>query len=300
MNWSTLPSTEDASVNHVLPTEDGGHLESRLVQRTGDYFICYLSSHTGCAHSCRFCHLTATRQTMMAPVDLPAYVEQAKQVLATYRSRVEAGQKQAWRMHFNFMSRGEALSNPHFVNRSAVLFSMLGDLALEQQLMSRYLVSTIMPVDFTGKLHRVLAHPDSVLYYSLYSVNPTFRRRWLPKAMHPAQALQQIREYQDRTKRRIVLHWALIAGQNDSMEDVDATLDAVERAGIRAKFNLVRYNPHDQRHGLESSEEHLQKVFTHIAARLNQPGSRIVPRVGRDVFASCGMFINPRETHAEQ
>lgn len=293
MSWTTLASCQDASVNHTLATPDGGHWESRYVQRTDDYFICYLSSHTGCAYSCRFCHLTATRQTMMAPASMDDYLAQADRVLDTYRQRRDGGLPAAQRMHFNFMARGEALANPTLLERSDELFERLGEKADAVGLPARFLVSTILPRDFDGDLSRILADERALPYYSLYSVNPAFRKRWLPKAMPAADALARLARFQQDTGRKVVLHWAFIQGENDSLVDVDATLDAVDEAGLKAKFNLVRYNPHDGRHGQEPDEAHLQVLFDRIASRLGQPGSRIVPRVGYDVKASCGMFIVP-------
>ena len=293
MSWSTLSSCQDASVNHALPTPDGGHWESRYVQRVDRYFICYLSSHTGCAYSCRFCHLTATKQTMMAPATFEDYLQQADRVLDTYRERRDNGLPPAEYMHFNFMARGEALANPCLVERSSELFEALGQRAEDVGLPARFLVSTILPRDFNANLADVLADERAVPYYSLYSVNPKFRKRWLPKALPAEEALARLAQFQQDTGRKVVLHWAFIEGQNDSFEDVEATLDAVEQAGLKAKFNLVRYNPHDARHGQEPSEAHLQALFDRISGRLNHPGSRIVPRVGFDVKASCGMFIAP-------
>lgn len=293
MSWTTLSSCQDASVNHTLATPDGGHWESRYVQRVDDYFICYLSSHTGCAYSCRFCHLTATGQTMMTPATLEDYLAQTDRVLDTYRLRRSQGLPAARYMHFNFMARGEALANPTLLERSDELFERLTAKAEEVGLPSRFLVSTILPRDLEAPLERVLAHPQAVPYYSLYSVNPAFRKRWLPKALPAEEGLARLARFQQATGRNVVLHGAFIEGQNDSLADVDAVLDAVEAVGLRAKFNLVRYNPHDQRHGQEPSEAHLQTLFDRIASRLGQPGSRIVPRVGFDVKASCGMFIVP-------
>jgi len=293
--WNVLASCQDASVNHTQATRDGGHWESRFVQRTTDYFICYLSSHTGCSQSCRFCHLTASRQTMMAPATLDDYLAQADQVLATYARRRAEGLEAAERIHFNFMARGEALSNPHFVEGSAELFQALGDkaAAVGVPTPAKFLVSTIFPKDFQGDLAHVLADERATPYYSLYSVNPRFRKRWLPKALPAEDALARLAAFQQATDRRVVLHWAFIEGENDSVADVEATLDAVEASGLKAKFNLVRYNPHDHRQGVESAEDVLQDRFDRISQRLGQPGSRIVPRVGFDVKASCGMFIEP-------
>ena len=101
MSWTTLSSCQAASVNHTLATPDGGHWESRYVQRVDDCFICYLSSHTGCAYSCRFCHLTATGQTMMAPATLEDYLAQTDRVLDTYRLRRNNGLPEARYMHMN-------------------------------------------------------------------------------------------------------------------------------------------------------------------------------------------------------
>lgn len=290
--WEVLPSQEDMSVNHVLRLSDKEVIEARFVQRHEDYIVCYLSSHTGCSYSCRFCHLTATGQTTMRPLNLAQYLEQADQVLKTYLDRLMKGQRPAKSIHFNFMARGEALGNPFFIERSTELFRLLAVKADVLSLHAKFLVSTIMPYDFDGDLSVIFAHPDAVPYYSLYSIDPKFRKRWLPKAMDPVIALRKLAEFQRETDREVVLHWAFIDWQNDLEEDVTKLLDLVEFTGLKARFNLVRYNPHDQRHGQESPEPVLQARFEQIQSRLLLPGSRIVPRVGHDVKASCGMFVD--------
>lgn len=297
--FETLASVEDRSVNHVARTPDGGYWEARFVQRQDDYFICYVSSHTGCNQSCRFCHLTATGQTTMTPATVDDYLAQIAPVLGTYRQRLAQGWPRATKMHYNFMARGEPLANPHFLRDSQAVFDGMGARAAELNLPASFKVSSILPRTLDEDLVQVLADPRAELYYSLYSVRPAFRKRWLPKALPAEEGLDRVADYQRRTGRRVVLHWAFIAGENDSEADVAELLEAVAQRGIRAKFNLVRYNPHDARHGVESTQDVLDARFAQIQTALQQlgggQGSRQVPRVGFDVKASCGMFIEPSE-----
>lgn len=289
-----LPSQEDASVNFVAPCADGGFFESRLVQRTTEKPICYLSSHSGCAYSCRFCHLTATGQVMMTPATLADYLAQARPVIAEYARRRAEGMAAGERMNFNFMARGEPLANPVVLNEAGALCERLGEMAEKVGLEARFKISSILPRDFVGDLRQILTDARSQFYYSLYGLDPVFRKRWLPKAMDPMRALDLIADWQTGDARSIVLHWAFIQGQNDRLEVVDQILDAVEARGIRARFNLVRYNPHDERHGQEPNMQTLDMLFEHIRTRLDTSGpggSKIIPRVGKDVSASCGMFV---------
>lgn len=278
-----MESAEDASVNFIENTKNG-FIESRFVQRNPEYFIVYLSSQSGCRQACRFCHLTATGQTSEENVTPDGYIKQAERVLLHASIKAQKANK----VHYNFMARGEPLVNPFFIANSNEIFDRLG--LLRPDLENRFLVSTIMPETFQDNLKTVFKDQRSTIYYSLYSMKPEFRRRWLPRAMDPNIALDMLADYQAETGHRIALHWAFIEGQNDSEEDVDLILDAVRRRGIKAKFNLVRYNPFGIRQGVEPQEDKIKILFDRMNKEMFYP-SRIVPRVGFDVKASCGMFV---------
>ena len=74
-----LHSEQDASVNFV-EEQLAGFLEARYVRRCADYFVCYLSSHSGCNRGCEFCHLTATGQTSFQPSTINDFTGQALSV----------------------------------------------------------------------------------------------------------------------------------------------------------------------------------------------------------------------------
>jgi adenine C2-methylase RlmN of 23S rRNA A2503 and tRNA A37 len=166
--------------------------------------------------------------------------------------------------------------------------------ATEAGVEAKYNISTIMPEEVADvDLAEIFGNDVSnvVIYYSLYSMRQSFRKRWLPKAMDPDKALDKLAEYQRKTGGRIALHWAFIEGQNDDLQTLAEIIAAVQMRKMDVKFNLVRYNPYSPAQGKEPSEEILQRNFNLLNKAFGSSESRIVPRVGFDVKASCGMFV---------
>lgn len=289
MDFEVLRSEEDRSVNFVAPYGDGV-VEARYVRRTEDYFICYVSSHSGCRLACRFCHLTRTRQTTFDAVGLDGFVAQISRVL---RHHAEA-ETPSPRMNVNFMARGEPLVNAAVRGQMRPLHDAVSGLAADAGVGEVvYNPSSIFPVG-TEDLDLAAAFGGLPVtpFWSLYSLDPAFRKRWLPKAIAPDIALGKLLDFQSATGREVVLHWALIEGQNDRDADFEAIAEMVARSGLDARLNLVRYNPADAGTGQEAPEDRYQAALRILGAVMTRPGSRVVPRVGFDVKASCGMFVS--------
>ncbi|MBY0232820.1 MAG: hypothetical protein K2W96_26355, partial [Gemmataceae bacterium] len=196
-------------------------------------------------------------------------------------------------VHFNFMARGEPLANRHLLDGADDLLGGLSSLAVALDLRPRHLVSTILPRSLTRPLEEVFVahHPD--LYYSIYSMSERFRRRWLPRALPAEEALDRLASWQRSTHKFISLHHAFIAGENDGEADTHAICDALEERRLMAHVNIVRYNPPSERHGAESAEEVIERNAALYRSRLPQARVSVIPRVGYDVAASCGMFLGP-------
>lgn len=285
-SYVAMYSRSDASVNWVRRV-DIGAIETRFVRRRAESFVIYLSSQTGCRQACRMCHLTATGQTALRDVTLEEYVEQSEVVLDHYR-RVEPAARS---VHFNFMARGEPLLNPVVVHRSGELFDRLWNLADANGLRARFLVSTIFPKGLARPLEDVFARVQPEIYYSLYSTDEAFRRRWLPKAQPVGDALDQLAAWQRESYKIVKIHFAFIRGQNDSEASVHAICDALEARGLFAHINIVRYNPPSAEHGEEPCESVIDRNAQLFRKRLPRARVQVVPRVGFDVNASCGMFV---------
>lgn len=289
---AVLTSEIDQSVNFV---RNNGQ-ESRFVRRVDDYFIAYLSSHNGCDKACRFCHLTQTKQTQMVPATAADFEQQLRFVTDHYKVTLERGAKPARRINLNWMARGEPLDNPllqgsEWRNTSNYLVTRLMNNGLGG-LEVKFNISTIFPKGLLNSKLPGKTDERTVIYYSLYSMRPEFRKRWLPKAQDPKIALDALAQWQYDTDQSVVLHWAFIEGENDSEEDAYQVIKAVQDSGLMAKMNVVRYNPFSPAQGKEPDERVIIARFNQLKASMWSQGSRIVPRVGLDVKASCGMFVN--------
>lgn len=287
--YTVLHSEQDASVNFVrdMPV---GMLEARYVQRTDEYLIAYLSSQTACRFACRFCHLTATGQNKYEDTTVQQFLEQADEVLGHF----DMLDKPAERVHYNFMARGEPLHNEHLINHSSKVLRPLAQRAIDRGLGYRFLISTIMPETFRDlELTDLFPEPELFpeIFYSLYSVDERFRKRWLPRAMNPIVALGKLKRWQEATGKVPKIHFAFIEGENDSEHSVRGVCAAINEVGLKVNFNIVRYNPPENTKSRESAIEVIDANVALMNELLKPELSCIVPRVGKDVAASCGMFI---------
>lgn len=277
----------DGSVNFVWSSG----FEARYVRRTPGKLTVYLSSQTGCAHRCRMCHLTASKQFKATDATLSDLLEQARTVLEHYDTL--PGPK-AESVNFDFMARGEPLANPIIWAQAQKIFAGLGALARDRWITPHFLISTILPKSVQhadlGGLGGAAGWPW--LYYSIYSIDPRFREKWLPMAMAPEVALQKLAGYQQQAGRpRVKLHWCFIEGENDHDHDVHGICDFVRSSGLKADVNIVRYNPYDETYGREPSSDRIFDLGIMIRDHLPGVKVKVVDRVGFEVKASCGMFV---------
>lgn len=282
----TFKSKIDQSVNFVTPCPDGGYFESRFVRRSQNYIIAYISSHSGCRRACTFCHLTATKQTMMTPADTQTMCKQLNKVLSYYTQNKGDGIK---KIHINWMARGEPLDNRYL---DGLCLQIMYDIVVDKighLAPPRFNISTIMPADMATPLASRFAPVFPDIYYSLYSMHPNYRYKYLPNSMDPEKALDLLKEYQEISGKVIHIHGAFIKGFNDNLEDASRIIEALRSRQLLAKVNIVRYNPPNT-----LTEEASEATINMIVEKYRQESIPVtlVPRVGFDVKASCGMFYN--------
>jgi len=283
--YRTLASKLDKSKNFIFPFGKG-NLECRFVQRRPDYFACYLSSHSGCKMGCKYCYLTQQNQTYFDHATTAKYMEQFKLVL-DYYDRAETPVE---KIHINFMARGEPLANKTIINNYSELYQQFKQECIQRNLLMKVNISTIMPhIMKHHSLPKILGNwPNTRIYYSLYSTEDAFRKKWMPGAADYRIALEKLKEFENATGNEVHIHFALIEGENDDLDMIRKMAEILRKYDFNGKFNLVRYNSFESRVGRES--KHIDEILSIMSSAFRKQ-SKIIPRVGQDVFASCGMFI---------
>jgi 23S rRNA (adenine2503-C2)-methyltransferase len=256
--------------------------ETRLVTR-GTKSVVYLSSQAGCVQGCRMCHLTTTRQNSAHNARPETLSEQLSLAGSALRQRHTEGLVDE--IHLNFMARGEPLANRTLVNNLGQTIESLERQAQEYAPGARIrtLISTTFPRSLrTGFTHNLgTARPH--FYYSLYTADKVKHASWFPSAHDPAVALPWLHELQHHTGTVSRIHLPIIHCFNDTAWDWEALRDLVGFYLPAVEYNIVRYNPPDAQ-----TREAPESVIADAARFLR---ARVVPRVGYDVFASCGMFV---------
>jgi len=266
--------SRDGAVRFLLRLEDGSLIESVYIPEEDRSTLC-LSSQVGCALACRFCFtaLLGVKRDLTAG-------EIVGQVLAM----VEAQRiPRRARLNVVFMGMGEPLLNLRSVMKAVTILADPDGVGLP---LRRITISTAGIVPRIPELAREPMRPK--LAISLNASTEEQRTALMPlNRKYPLSALlRACRAYPLRPRERLTFEYVLLDGVNDS--DLDAVRVAELLRGIRAKVNLIPYNPGPELPYRPSPLERavaLQQVLT---------GQRVPAFIrisrGQDVHAACGQL----------
>jgi 23S rRNA (adenine2503-C2)-methyltransferase len=126
------------------------------------------------------------------------------------------------------------------------------------------------------------------LAISLHSTRADLRARLLPKApvLAPEELVELGERYARATGYPIQYQWTLLAGVNDSEEEVEGIARLL--AGKYAMMNFIPYNANEGSGFRRPAWEHASK----LAGLLNRRGilTRLRNSVGQDVEGGCGQL----------
>jgi len=268
-----IEASRDGTRKFLWELADGERIESVLIPERGHYTLC-ISSQVGCAQQCRFCH--TGRIGLRRNLSVAEIVNQVRTVRGTLQD------DPVLLTNVVFMGMGEPLAN--FKNTLRALQILLDPLGL--QLSHRHVtLSTaglIPPLKALGR-----SSPVS-LAVSLNAADDATRSRLMPiNRRYPLRDLiAACKSYPLPRGKRITFEYILMEGVNDSPQAARNLADLLQ--GVKAKINLIPFNPHEGSEFRPPAEQRLL-AFQETLARRHY--TAIIRRSkGGDISAACGQL----------
>ncbi len=266
-----LVSAIDGTVKYLYQLHDGETIESVFMRYKHGNTMC-ISTQVGCRMGCAFCASTkAGLVRSLYPSEMLLQILEAERDLGEKVSNIV------------LMGMGEPLDNYDNVMKFLRLVNHKDGCNVGLRHIS---LSTCGLVD---KIDRLADEGLPVtLSISLHATNDVQRRETMPIANRYSikELLDACRRYIDKTGRRISFEYALISGQNDSVQDAHALGKLL--SGMLCHVNLIPVNPIKEKN-FKRSEKNAIKVFTETVEtyKINVTVRR---RLGSDINASCGQL----------
>ena len=263
--------SSDGTIKYLLEYPDGECVETVLMRfdNRANLTAC-VSSQVGCAVNCSFC-ATGKRGFIRNLT----YKEIIEQVLTIQR---DTGLKVT---NIVFMGQGEPLLNLDNVLQAMKIFNE------DFQIGARRLtVSTSGIIPQINKLAQI--DMQSTLALSLHAPNHEIRSKLMQiENKYPMDELHKaLKNYVDKTGRRITIEYLLIKDLNDTVESAKQLAGYLK--DIKCNINLIPYNPTEKNDYQRPSNNSIMK-FKYL---MEHSGKKVTVRLerGADIDAACGQL----------
>ena len=266
-----LVSKLDGTVKYLYRLPDGEYVETVLMKYQHGNSIC-VSSQVGCKMGCAFC--ASTKAGFVRNLSAGEILDQVYQTERDLKLRIS---------HIVMMGIGEPLDN--FQN--VVTFLRLINSPFGANISLRNVsLSTCGLVDKIDELSKLKL--GITLSVSLHAGENETRDRMMPvNRKYPIEILlAACKRYTDETNRRISFEYALIKGENDSMEDAHRLAHLLK--GQLCHVNLIPVNEVKETNFHKSGKEHIYR-FQKELMRLGI-NATIRRTLGADISAACGQL----------
>lgn len=254
----------DGSSRLLVELTDGQTVESVLLPRDG---LC-VSTQVGCAVGCTFC--MTGRDGLLRQLGSAEIVAQV--VLARARRTVKKvvfmGMGEPAHNLDNVLEAIDLLGTAGAIGHKNLVFSTVGDRRVFERLPA-------------GRVKPALA-------LSLHTSRPELRRELLPRAprLDPDELVELGEAYARATGYPIQYQWTLLAGINDSEEEMDGIVRLL--AGKYAIMNLIPYNTVDAL----GYQRPAREAATAMMHALHRRGvlTKLRNSAGQDIDGGCGQL----------
>jgi 23S rRNA (adenine2503-C2)-methyltransferase len=259
-------------------SEAGAQAEGPEKTNRGRATIC-VSSQVGCAVDCKFCltALLGVKRNLTAG-------EIVGQVSVVLNDQGVSPPQD--RVNLVFMGMGEPFLNyENFMKAVRLLVEGTGIPAARMTVSTAGVVPRIY--DFGAEAVR------PKLAISLNASNDKLRTRLMPlnRKWNLEKLIVAARDFPLRNREKLTFEYVLLDKVNDGEQDARELAELVR--GMRAKVNLIAFNPGPEIEFRTPAEERVRR-FQSILAAAEVPAFLRRPR-GRDIYAACGQLKRTAE-----
>lgn len=271
MHISSHQISSDGTEKFLFELEDGNLIETVLMKHNYGNSVC-VTTQLGCNIGCSFC--ASGLQKKKRDLEPHEIVNQILMVEKITKQRVS---------HVVVMGIGEPFDN----YENTMKFIQIVNSPYGLEIGARHItVSTsgIVPkiYDFSREEKQVnlaisLHAPNNEIRSKLMKINNVYRIE---------EVIEAVKDYIEKTNRRVTFEYILLDGLNDEMEHADELSDLLR--GLNCYVNLIRYNRVEEFDYDGSSEERAVKFHARLLSRgINTTLRR---EKGSDIDAACGQL----------
>jgi 23S rRNA (adenine2503-C2)-methyltransferase len=283
----TVQNSKDGSRKYLFELHDGHTVEAVLLlmkdksyhedgslKHQERYTVC-ISSQVGCKVGCAFC-LTA-KGGFVRNLTAGEIVEQLRMIKQD--NTIDANR----RVNIVYMGMGEPLDNLEEVAKSVKIFADPEGMAIAPHRQTISTSGLSSKIEKLGKLELGVN-----LAISLHAVDDALRQQLMPinKAYNIASIIDAVKHFPVNDRKRVMFEYLVIKDVNDDIGAAKKLLSLLD--GIKAKVNLIYFNPYGGTEFKRPTEEDM-KAFQEY---LTQRGLHCTIREskGLDISAACGQL----------
>lgn len=262
----------DGTRKYLWGLQDGLTVESVLIPDAPRCTLC-VSSQVGCALGCKFC-LTGT-MGLKRDLSVAEIVDQVCQTV----HHLGSGSRIT---NLVFMGMGEPLANYSAVVRAIQVLIEPEGMAFSHRRI------TLSTAGLVPQLNRLGKESPVNLAISLHAPDDELRDALMPvnRSYPLSELMTACRRYPLPPRKRITFEYILLDGVNDDPEQARSLAKLLR--GVKAKVNLIPYNPHPASPFRKPSEKRVS-AFQEVLHR-EQLTVMVRQSRGAEISAACGQL----------
>ena len=254
---------------YLFSLNDGEHIEAVLMEHAYGRSVC-VSSQVGCNMGCKFCE--SGRLKKVRNLETFEMVEQIMLIEEDIDERIDS---------VVIMGIGEPFDNYDNVINFIKIINHNKGLGIGARHITVSTCGIVPKIEEFSKLDLQVN-----LALSLHAPNNEIRSKIMPidKVYNIGQVMDSIRQYIDKTNRRVTIEYVMLNMVNDSVENANELADLLR--GLNVYVNLIPYN---ETNNLEFTKSKRIKEFKDT---LLKRGINVTVRkeFGGSISAACGQL----------